>query len=605
MAFLLGLALVCAGSVAAQSIQGSLLGTVKDATGASIPGTEITVTNAGEGAVRTATSNSAGDFEFVDLKAGHYSLAAAHAGFQRWSTKDVVLTARQQLRVDPVLNAGDVQLEVTVSAAFIPAIDTENASISATYNAADVLSLPVNTRASASGTSALNIVGTLPGVQSDHGQFSLQGALPFQTEVSIDGITAQNATNNQPIANAFPSSESISEIRADGVLNNAEFGQPGEITVITKGGTNNIHGAIFWYHQNAAFDAIPYTFPTTTTKPKLVANTFGGSFGGPVVIPHLYNGHNRTFIFGAYEGWRHPSQSTYGYKVPSTLMKQGDFSRYTSTATPFTGLMNPSTGGTYGTKLPAINAASAKLLSLYPDPNVGDPTAFVDNGVANYITNKDSSGSSNQFDIRADQYLGSNQKFLLWGRFTYKNFPTNSPEPLLVPSAQNTNNARVLKISANYSFTPNLINEFGFGLTFNTSGQSNTYNGLAFTQGLGLTGLQNLFYNGIPELDFNNISSLNADRLSSLNQSKTYVYTDDLNWVKGQHTMRFGADISRVEAVTPLGFNGSDNYGTFQFNTSNSAGLFTGVDFADFLLGLPYQTFYDVVQADNDGKSTH
>ncbi len=592
-------------SLLAQSIQGSVLGTVKDATGASVPGAKVILTNTDEGTTRVAAANSVGNFEFVDAKAGHYSLRASHAGFEKWATSDVVLAARQQFRVDPVLKPGDVQQEVTVSAASIPAIDTESASVSGTYNAADVLSLPVNTRASASGTSALNIVGTLPGVQADHGQFSLQGALPFQTEVSIDGITAQNATNNQPIANAFPSSESISEIRADGVLNNAEFGQPGEITVITKGGTNSIHGAIFWYHQNAAFDAIPYTFPITIRKPKLVANTFGGSFGGPVVIPHFYDGHNRTFVFGAYEGWRHPSQATYGYKVPSTLMKQGDFSRYTSTSTPFTGLTNPFTGGSYGTKLPTINAASAKLLSLYPDPNVGDPAAYSDDSVANYIVNKDSSGSSNQFDIRGDQYFGSNQKFLLWGRFTYKNFPTNSPEPLLVPSAQNTNNARVLKISANYSITPALVNEFGFGFTFSTTGQSNSFNGTAFTQGLGLTGLQNLFYNGIPELDFSNISSLNADRLSSLTQSKTFVYTDNLNWVKGQHSMRFGLDVTTVEAVTPLGFNGSDNYGTFQFNTSNSAGLFTGVDFADFLLGTPYQTFYDVVQADNDGKSTH
>ena len=94
------------------------------------------------------------------------------------------------------------------------------------------------------------------------------------------------------------------------------------------------------------------------------------------------------------------------------------------------------------------------LLKFYPDPNVGDPTAYTDNGVANYVINKDTSGHSNQFDIRGDQYFGSNQKFLVWGRYTWKNFPTNSPEPLLVPSAQNTNQSRVLKLSANWTITP-------------------------------------------------------------------------------------------------------------------------------------------------------
>ena len=362
-----------AASAPAQSIQGTLHGSVKDATGAAVSDAKIVLHNDGEGTARTLVSKGSGDFEFDDTKAGRYTLTVTRDGFQTWTARNLTLAARQELRVDPSLAVGSVQQETQVSADAIPDIETDTASVSGTYNAADVRDLPVNTRASANGTSALNIVGSLPGVQADHGAFSLQGALPFQTEVSVDGITVQGANSNQPIADAFPSSESISEIRADGVLNDAEFGQPGEITVITKAGTNTIHGSLFWYHQNAAFDAIPYTFPITRIKPKLVANTFGASFGGPVVMPHLYDGHDRTFIFGAYEGWRHPSQTTNGYKVPSTLMKQGDFSRYNSPG--FSGLQNPFTGGSYGAKLPSVNAASAKLLSLYPDPNVGDPAA--------------------------------------------------------------------------------------------------------------------------------------------------------------------------------------------------------------------------------------
>lgn len=594
----------------AQSIQGIVLGTVKDTAGAVVSGAEVTLTSIEEGSVRTTHSNGSGEYLFVDVKAGHYTVEVEQSGFQKWSATDVTLAARQQLRLDASLIVGSVQQEVQVSGDTITAIDTDTPSINAVYSAADVANLPVNSRASANGTSALNIVGTLPGVQADGNAtqnnvtFSVQGGLPFQTEVSVDGITVQNAGGgNRPIADAFPSTESIAELRADGVMNNAEFGQPGEITVTTKGGTNQIHGSAFWYHQNAAFNAIPYTYPTTTIKPKLIGNTYGASFGGPVVIPHLYNGHNKTFIYGAYEGWRHPSQTTEQYKVPSTLMKQGDFSKYTSDG--FTGLTNPFTGGSYGTKLPSINAAAQKLLSFYPDPNVGDPTDYVDDGTSNYIVNKDSSGHSDQFDIRGDQYFGANQKFLLWGRFTWKNFPTNSPEALTVPSASNTNQSRVLKVSANWSITPHLINEGGFGFTLFTSGSSNSFDGKAFTEGLGLNGLENLFYNGIPELDFNNVSSLNADRLTSINKSRIFVYTDALTWAKGNHQYKFGLDIRTIESVSPLGFNGSDNYGTFQYNTQNSAGLFTGVDFADFLSGLPYQTFYDVVQQDNDGTSVH
>jgi hypothetical protein len=587
----------------AQSIQGSILGTVKDVAGAVVPGAAVSLTSVEEGSIRTTTTNDSGDYLFVDVKAGPYTLEITRNGFQKWAATGVFLAARQQLRLDAALVVGSVQQEVQVSGDTISTIDTETPSINAVYSAADVSNLPVNTRASASGTSALDIVGTLPGVQPDHGSFSLQGGLPFQTEVSVDGITVQSATGNSPIADAFPSSESISELRADGAQNNAEFGQPGEITVTTKGGTNKIHGSAFWYQQNAAFDAIPYTYPTTLQKAKLIGNTYGASFGGPVVIPHLYNGHNRTFIFGAFEGWQHPSTSTESFKVPSTGMKQGDFSKYSSEG--FTGLTNPFTGGSYGTQLPSINASAQKLLSFYPDPNVGDPSAYVDNGTANYIINKDSSGHSNQFDIRGDQYFGANQKFLLWGRFTWKDFPISSPEPLTVPSALNTNQSRVLKVSANWTITPHVINETGFGFTLYSSGQTNSFDGKAFTEGLGLNGLQNLFYNGIPQVSFNNISALNADRLTSVTKSQTYVYTDALTWSKGRHEMKFGGDIQTLGAITPLGFNGSDNYGTFQYNTQGSAGLFTGVDFADFLSGLPYQTFYDVVEQDNDGTSVH
>ncbi|QNI37361.1 TonB-dependent receptor [Edaphobacter albus] len=589
----------------AQSIQGSVIGNVHDSANAVIPNATVTLMNVDEGTSRTATTGSDGNYRFIDAKAGHYTVQVTAPGFAKWSVTNAILAARQDLRIDATMHAGSVQQEMVVSAEAVNGVETDDPSISSSYNTKQIATLPVNTRASSTGTSAINIVGTLPGVQAAKGAFSLQGGLPFQTEISVDGITVQNTSGSGPLGDAFPSSEGISEMRADGTQNSAEFGQPGEITVITKGGTNVMHGSAFWYHQNAAFNAIPYTFPITPTKPKLVANTFGASFGGPVVIPHLYNGRNRTFIFGDYEGWRYPAQTTKRYVVPTAAMKKGDFSNYNSPG--FAGLQNPFTGASYGKVLPSssINAATQKLLQFFPDPNTGNIGSYIDDGSANYITNKDQSKSSNQFDIRGDQYFGSNQKFLVWGRYTWKNFPQNQPQTLSVQGSQNTIKSRVLKVDANYTITPRLINEFGYGFTRYSSGTTNSFNGKDFTNGLGLNGLQNLFYNGLPELDFNNLTNLDADRLDSVSQSNTSVYTDGLSWSLGKHQLKFGLDIRTIQAITPLGFNGADNYGTFGFNTSGSQGLFTGVDFADFLLGLPYQTFYDVVSQDNNGKSTH
>jgi len=599
-----------------QSTQGSILGTVKDAKGAVIQGALVTLTNTDEGVVRTTTTSGSGDYQFLDAVAAHYDVEVAAPGFENWKINGAQLAVRQQLRIDVSLAVGGVQQTVEVSGDNASAIETDSASINAVYSAEDAINLPTNSRAGSNGTSGLSLIGTLPGVQTDgsgsSATYSLQGGLPFQTEVSVDGITVQSATGNSPIQDALPSTDAIAEIRADGVLNNAEIGQPGEVTITSKGGTNKYHGSTYWYAQNQDFDAIQYG---AGSKPHKVGNTFGGRFSGPVVIPHLYDGHDKFFIYGGYEGYRFPQQAPNQYTVPTAAMKTGDFTNYTANG--FTGLNNPFTGGSYGNALPssAINSAAQKFLQFFPDPNhvatltnggSVPTTSYIDGESPNYYVNQDDSQHSDQFDIRPDKYFGANQKFLLWGRYSYKNFPANSAEALNVPSAQNTNQNNSLTTSFNWTIRPNLINEFRFGFTLQKTGKSDAFNGTAFTQGLGLVGLQNLFYNGIPELDFGHLSSLNADRLTSITQSKTYVYTDAVSWTKGKHNFKFGVDIRTLEAITPLGFNGSDNYGTFGYtNTGNAVGQYTGVDFADFLLGIPNNTFYDVVQQDNDGKSIH
>jgi hypothetical protein len=600
-----GISLLLAPGLLAQSTQGLIVGTVTDATGAAVANATVRVTNIDTGIVIQTKADSAGLYQASNLVPGHYSIHLDAEGFKSVDLQQLMLTARQQLRADASLFAGDVTQQITVDASGAGAIETETASIAASLNAADVQQLPANYRASASGTSPITLIQTLPGVQPDNArnngntgsggtvaQFSIQGGLPFQTEVSVDGITSQSATSNSPLANAFISGESIQELRVDGVLNNAQFGQPGEVTTISKSGTNRLHGGAFWYHQNAAFDATPFG---ATTKPRLVGNDFGGSAGGPVVIPHLYNGRDRSFFFGTYEGFRLPQSTPEQYIVPSTLMKQGNFNYL-----PADTLQNPfAPGTTYANNtLPSINPAAQKFLQLFPDPNQGDPAAFP-NGVPNYYVNKSSNQSSNQFDVRGDQYFG--QKALVFGRYSWKNYAIENPQTLLVPTSANSIQDRIFVVAGNYNFSPSLINEFRFGFTYEKSGNTNGFDGPGFVSSTGLQGLQNLFFNGIPELDFSGLTSLNADRLTSLTQSRTRQYLDTVSWQVRQHSLKFGVDFRQVEAITPLGFFGADNYGTFDFSTAR----FTGAEFADFLLGVPNTTDYDTVQSDNDGRSLY
>jgi len=576
----------------AQSIQGSILGSVRDQTGAAVPNATVKIIDTDTGTSRTVTSNGAGDYQLLNIPADHYRVEVTANGFDTQILRNLTLTARQQLRADVTLTVGKVDQQVTVDASNTGVIATETASVDSTLSAVAVRDLPANYRASTSGTSPVSVIQAMPGVQSDGGSYSIQGGLPFQTEFSVDGVTIQSAGGgNSPMSNAMPSGDSISEIRVDGVLNSAEFGQPGEVTSITKGGTNQLHGSIFWYHQESAFNATPFG---SIKKPHIVTNDYGISAGGPVVIPHLYNGRDRTFFFGTFEGYRSPRSTPYQSSVPTAAMKQGNFSGVVGV----TALNNPFTGGTYPNYTVPINAQAQKFLQLFPDPNIGNPAVYVP-GVNNYSANKDNSLFSKQFDVRGDQYLG--KKALIFGRYTWKNGSQSTVQPLLVPSGSNILQDRVFVGAFNYSFTPSIVNEFRAGMTIENSGSTNPFDGKGFTTGTGLVGLQNLFYNGISELDFANLTNLDADRLSSINKSRTFVYTDSLSWVKGNHTMKFGLDLRHIESITPLGFNGADNYGTFDYSSAQ----FTGQEFADFLIGAPTSTFYDVVQADNDGITMH
>ena len=468
----------------AQSTLGSITGSVHDATDAAIPGARVTLHRIENNIDRTVVTEANGSYTALNLEAGTYTIAVAAQGFGTNTQTNVHLDSRQQLRLDLALAAESVATTVQVDASDAGTINTDDASISAALSARDVLDLPANYRGAGS-TSPLNVIQTLPGVQPDSGsfpptpssspnpsiKFSIQGGLPSQSETTVDGISAQNQTANNIQADAFPSAESIAEIRVDGVGNNAEYGQPGEITTVTKAGTNALHGSAFWYFQNRAFDAIPYGF-TQATKPQKVANDFGGSVGGPVYLPYLYHGQDKSFFFATYEALRFPQAVGRHLLVPTALMKQGDFSQETAALT------NPFAGGTYaGAKLPSINPSAAAFLSIYPDPNVpGFPTvqsALAGNNGYNYVDTRRNDIDSNQYDLRFDQNFG--QRVSTFARYTNKTINQTQPGDLLVPNGTGFSKYHIFAAAANWTITPHLVNEFRFGFTLEQDGTQNPF----------------------------------------------------------------------------------------------------------------------------------
>ncbi|HEU0184918.1 MAG TPA: TonB-dependent receptor [Blastocatellia bacterium] len=581
----------CMHSAFAQSTFGSVLGTVKDASGSVVPNATVKITNVDENTSRAVSTNSNGDYEAVNMKPGRYRIEVSATGFQPFTTSDVALVARQTLRIDATLGASRVTEQVNITAN-AGVITTETQTISSAFEPQKILNLPANYRASGS-TSPYPLISSLPGVQSDNNNnFSIQGALPSQTQFSLDGISTTNVTGNSPLQQAFPSAESIAEVKVQGVGNAAEYGQVGDVTTISKSGTNEYHATAFWFHQNRALDSKAFG---SLTKPQKIGNDFGASGGGPVRIPRLYNGKDRTFFFGTFEGFRFPRGATVQNTVPTQAMRNGDFSAENMV------IKDPLTGDAFpGNRIPdnRISPIAKQILTLYPLPNNG-PTDRL--RVANYIRNSSNSLNSNQYDIRIDHHL--TQKQSVFGRWTWKDVSIDSPNILDLPSNKNYDKYKILVTSHNYTITPSLLNEARFGFTINDSGTLFPFDGRAFTNDLGFQGIGPDFpFNGLPNISFSsgNVSNLNRNRGDSAAQSRTFQFNNNLTWSKGRHTMKYGFDVRWIRAVTALGFIDADNYGN-----SNFDGTFSGSDFADFLLGIPFRTSYAIIQQDNDGRTTH
>jgi hypothetical protein len=567
--------------LAAQSTFGAMLGTVTEPSGAVVPNAKIEITNQAENVSRSLATDSQGNFEALNLKAGTYSVSAEAKGFKVYKDSGLELKARQTLRVNISLELGSVTETVQVDAT-APVVATDTSAIAASFATDQVLGLPANYRGAGS-TSPYALLAYQPGIQSDNSNsFSLQGGLPAQTEVSLDGISTVSVASNGPLTQLFPSVEGIAEMKVQGVGNNAEFAQVGDITTTSRGGSNQFHGSAFDYMQNRAFDATAFG---ATVKPQKTANDFGGSFGGRII-------RNRTFFFATFEDMQYRTGSSLQLTVPTAAMRNGDFSNQGVTVkdpsnnTPFPNNQIPSS---------LISPIATKVLAFYPAPNFGSTTVQQS---ANFRSSAPSPITSWQSDGRIDQILTNKQS--IFGRLSWKDQNSTSPAAFLLPSNTSYNNSRTAVISHAYTIRPTVLNEARFGFAVSNSATSYGFDGKSITAGLGLQGLPQLTFNGLPSFSFSAGTSGFGAGKPGFTFSHSYQWTDNLTWIKGRHSLKFGVDVRRLRAQTALGFIGSDNYGNFSFN-----GSYSGADVGDFLLGIPYLSTYSSVKQDNDGLAWH
>ncbi len=576
--FALGLVAFAGGTAVAQSTFGSFIGTVTDPSGAVVADCTVTVTNTATGAVRTLTTDSTGSYVVPNLEPNNYTLLIQKTGFEARNYTNIVLTARQQIRLDGVLSVSSQTQTVTVNEASAPPINTEVSNIAETKLGRELNDLPVAIASRATGsTSAFTTLTTQPGVETDANgtNMSIQGLKTSQLGISIDGISTMSPRNTAPITELFPSFDSIAEIRVSEVNNTAEFGGVGDITTISKSGSNVYHGGVFENNQNTDYDA-RNTF--SATVPKLDLNDFGGFLGGPVIIPHLYNGRNKTFFFGDLEFLRRPSETVLVDSFPTYAMRNGDLSAYLPGQ-----ILNPTNGMPFnGNQIPPTmisNFSKGLLNYLYPLPNTG--TGIVNN----YVVNFAAPISSDQGDLRIDQQITPNQTVNVRGTYKYKltqTAPTGSPQAGATLAPEHD---FALTGAYNWIIRPTLLNEVRAGYTGNHTATSNSLASATIAAQLGLTLPGPLpLGDASPQVAISGFTTAGGGQ-SSISQTSTIQLLDNLTYNHGKHTYKFGFDYRYIYALYN-NVDANDRMGEYTFNNSVTKSI-VGNAFASFLLGIP------------------
>ncbi|HXW13557.1 MAG TPA: carboxypeptidase regulatory-like domain-containing protein, partial [Terriglobia bacterium] len=489
---------------------------------------------------------------------------------------------------------------IEVSAAAV-GVNTENGTLSDSKGNTDITQLPINSRTvSSSPLAALAVSAAV--TRDSQGNIGVAGATAAQVGYSVDGISTASVRFNGALQDAYPSMENIAEMKVTAFDNNAEFAQIGDVTFVTKSGTNQLHGSAFEYFQDSSLDASVLNF---NVKAPRTFNTFGGSLGGPVAIPKLYNGKDKTFFFVDYEGNRKTQSYPEQLLVPTAAERSGNLNGLVQ-ALGLGPVINPFTGtGFSNNTIPTgscpacINPVAQALLNYYPLPNANLGVA---NPSYNYQTLVPIPSNSKGFDVRIDHNFSPKQQ--LYVRYSFKNaFYTEynnagvvAPANDFLPNDGANDKNRSLVVSYNYSITPTLLNEFRFGFTNYNENDTFPIEGATAISQLGLTfdhpvGIaSHATADAFPTFNWadGTVTSVGQDRVGPT-VSGNLQFTDNVTRILGKHTLRFGLDARRERFNALMYYAPSDDFGDFTFS-----GTLTDYSIGDFLLGMPNPSYFAV-----------
>jgi Carboxypeptidase regulatory-like domain len=575
--------LLFAGLCHAQAV-GTIVGTVTDPSGAVVPSAKVTVTQEGTGFTRTVNTNASGYYVVPSLNPGAYSLGAVASGFQKYSQKGITLQANESATVNVALKVGATTQTVTVEAG-AALVNTTTSTLNEVVDQRRMVDLPLNGRNAAALTLLVGgVVNSNDNGGADQGsQKTFPGAMTVSTNGSrqntinfqLDGANYNDEyTNvNQP----FPFPDAVQEFSVQTSNYTARYGENsgGQVNVVTKSGTNQLHGDGFEFVRNAVFNARNFT---EKKRDQLKRNQFGGTVGGPIVIPGVYNGKDKSFFFFGYQGTR--LRNVPGGKsaqVPTDAEINGDFSALldpNSPDNPFPGkvtqIIDPTTG------LPFANNMI--------DPATYDQAAL---GVLNYLPRAKGTGqifflgaglnqNFNEFDGRLDHAISNKDQ--LTGRFTYNKFSNAGyliPQNILTYSDFSGIKNQNYLIHETHIFRPNMINDFRVSYSRELSQRGPPSNAPNVTD-FGVMNVYQPMPKAIESIDVSGFFSFGSNPQGKFIRND-YDFEDDVSLIHGSHHITFGGTFDRSMVDIRNQFLSAGDY-TFTNDVTNFA-------IASFLLG--------------------
>lgn len=589
----------------AQTERGAIRGTVEDSSGATIAGVTVTATNFDTGIETRTISTEAGNYSIPDLRPGTYTLTAEKVGFKKLIRENVKVDVASITGLNLQLQVGEVTESITVQEV-APLLRSETSSVGMSINPKTYIDLPISAQG---GRSAEALIFLAPGTSGSTFDAHINGSQTLSKEVQLEGLSMAIAeVPGDPRTFTMPP-DAIQEFSFATSSYTAEFGNTGggvaQFTV--KSGTNDLHGNAYEHFKNDKLNARGFF---QRTRPIRRENEFGFSIGGPIWIPKVYNGRNRSFFFFNYNDYifRSGPANALG-SVPTAAFKRGDLSGLRDNSGALIPIYDPATtqpdgqGGFTRAVFPnnlipadRISGVSKAIMAFIPDPQFP--------GIVNNFLSLNNTRNDKPFKtIKLDHQISAAHR--ISGMWNWGELKDNGPVAILPPPIASTRDSiftqNTVRLSYDWVITPTLFNHASFGFNRQNQRLIAPEQGGSWAEKVGFKGIPNGAMVGV---NFSPFTALAQNQEFFTSISNTFLFADGLTWVKGKHNLKFGTDIRKLQD----NFLFPSTTGNYNFDRSGTAfptaagRSATGNAFASFLLGYVNSGGFRVSNIETGGR---